>query len=1028
VKCSMSGVAIRANSNASDRSHFIWIDIACYREKRTILLCSEQNEAKHRRMRLGRSHFAHLLLAMFALQSHAQPLFPSYDRQAHFKISADPVTSQIHPFTATVGAFGNSFIPYGGAFEPIIFRNRFTALEDSVSRIVIAPKALSHYDSYREGFLDNADVRVYRIERGKLRLVRKDTVAPGGCHISGWIPVLPARQLVSPSSPSYIFRWDDWNRPNANYYFTVRTVDKYGRTSAAGNAVAVYRQGGRSTRSEPANSLVEASLSTSSTESPSLPTPQGIEARMTGDGALVLKWKAVKSADVAGYAVYRSDYPPAQHRGYFLQLRDARVAPDQMIRAGDMIIVSKKFYSASRSRFLSNRVWGAQSEFGQILPGLVHFFPDEEPGKTWELVAHEPGTAVEEPGETYLRLQLSAGAKESLSIYNYAGSRQSWYDVLEKRPYRVEVWLRREKGSGSVRFAVGGFYGEGPQKIEPSQFYPDRTWKKFVTTFTPSMYDTGDQPGQMALEFTGPGTFSVDNFRIYRADSGYLDFLPRQTRAIRSSAMRSLRTHGTVKTGTRTYDMAQLTNPGGVIDGTHKGNTLPQMLAAFRKIGVRPWLQLEYHLAPEEWLGLVEYLAAPYSPGSDTPRSKPWAFKRFTQGHRAPWTDDFDKIYIELSNETWNRLFDPWTFDPMRDAATGRRYSAGEVYGLYQEYVISVMKSSPYWKNAGLDKKVAFVLGGWAADERFSRDAAATSPSSRFLTIAAYNGGWDEAEGPPRLTPASLFYVLNQVNYAAIPEAERLVSVAREIDSSQRRMVCLGTYEAGPGYALNGLNGAKVTEEQSFQQELVMKSLAAGTATLDAFLARASRGFYLQNFFTFGAGPYWKSHAAWYKGGGAYPSWKLLSLFNNHGTGEMMRVDTLSVPTSDLDGFGGRRALRGAPLIATYATRLRDRYSVFVISRKVPDFPFAGVAGYTPVTLDLPFDHADSITLFRLAGQPDSSGLRGDKVEVERLRLPLESLSRRFEINATTGATAAGIPPGATFLYVFEGVRNSAPN
>lgn len=978
-------------------------------------------------MQLRYSCLGCFVFTIVACESHGEPAFSSYVRPAHFKITAAPVTKQIEPFTATLGAFGNSLIRNGGAFEPIVFRNRFTALEDSPSRIVIAPNALSKWDTLREGFLDNADVRVYRIEQGNVRIVREDRVLPGGSHMSGWIPVMTDRKLVSTSASSYIFRWEGWNRPNTDYYFTVRAVDKRGRISAASDSIKVFRQGDRSPKLEPANSLVEAPLGTSSTESSSLPIPRNLKARLISDGTVLFEWDSAINADVAGYAVYRSDYPPAQHRGYFLQLTNAPTAPSQMIRAGDMIIVSKKLYSTSRSRLLSNRVWGAQSEFNQILPGLVNFFPDEEPGKTWNLVAHEPGTAVEEAGETYLELQLSAGVKESLSIYNHAGTKQSWYDVLEKRTYRVEAWLRRE-GTGSVRFFVSGFYGQGPQYIQPIQFFPGRNWEKFVANFTPSTSHTGDQPGEMALEFTGPGTFSIDNFRIYRADSRYLDFLPKEVRAIRASAMQSLRAHGTIKTGTRTYDMAQITNPGGVIDGTRKGNTLPQILHAFRNMGVHPWLQFEYHMAPDEWLGLVEYLAAPFSPASDKPNTKPWAFKRVAQGQQTPWVDEFEKIYIELSNETWNRLFYPWTFEPMRDTATGRKYSAGEVYGLYQEYVISIMKSSPYWKKSGLEKKVVFVLGGWAADMQFGRDAAATSPSSEFLTIAAYNGGWDEVEGPPRLTPKSLFYVLNQVNYAAIPTADQLVLAAREIASLRHRTVSLGTYEAGPGYALDGLNGAKVTKEQSFEQELVMKSLAAGTATLDSFLARALRGFSLQNFFTFGPGPYWTSHAPWYQGGMAYPSWQLLSLFNNRATGEFLRVETLSVPTSDLDGFGRRPAVRDAPLISTYATRRDDRYSVFVISRKVPGFPFRAEAGYTPVTLDLSFDHANSITLFRLVGAPEASALRGDEVEIEELKLPPENLRRRFDLNEATGAAAGGIPPSTTFLYVFDGVSSSVPN
>ncbi len=57
-------------------------------------------------------------------------------------------------------------------------------------------------------------------------------------------------------------------------------------------------------------------------------------------------------------------------------------------------------------------------------------------------------------------------------------------------------------------------------------------------------------------------------------------------------------------------------------------------------------------------------------------------------------------MIFELSNETWNWIFAPWTFDSMTDAATGRTYLSSEVYGLFQEYVVRVLQSSPYWSPA----------------------------------------------------------------------------------------------------------------------------------------------------------------------------------------------------------------------------------------------------------------------------------------------------------------------------------------
>ena len=203
-----------------------------------------------------------------------------------------------------------------------------------------------------------------------------------------------------------------------------------------------------------------------------------------------------------------------------------------------------------------------------------------------------------------------------------------------------------------------------------------------------------------------------------------------------------------------------------------------------------------------------------------------------------------------------------------------------------------------------------------------------------------------------------------------------------------------------------------------------MKSLAAGTATLDSFLARAYRGFTVQNFYAFGSGNLWKSHAKWYHGGQAYPSWKLLALFNKEASGDdMLRIETLSVPSADLKAFSRRQTIKDAPLAAIYATRKEDRYNLFVISRKVPGYPVGGNDGYTPVTVELPFSGAKSVTLYRMTGAPDANNLLSDNVSIEKLEIPSSNLGRRFSLNAETGADERGLPPASTFLYVFDGVN-----
>jgi len=222
---------------------------------------------------------------------------------------------------------------------------------------------------------------------------------------------------------------------------------------------------------------------------------------------------------------------------------------------------------------------------------------------------------------------------------------------------------------------------------------------------------------------------------------------------------------------------------------------------------------------------------------------------------------------------------------------------------------------------------------------------------------------------------------------------------------------------------LSGLNNqARMTPAQVCAQEETMKSLAAGTATLDTFLGRAYHDFDIQNFFTFYHGrSHWVSHASLEKGGWAYPCWMTLALFNTQATGDMLKVEASSVPAVDIPAFKRRKAAADVPLASCYATRRGDRLCVFVLSRKIDNYPLAGDDGFTPVTVSLPIKSARAVTLHRMAGNPRSHNLDREQVKVEAVALPAAVAGPAFAVNAETGADARGLPPGATLLYVFEG-------
>lgn len=45
---------------------------------------------------------------------------------------------------------------------------------------------------------------VFRLTNGKINLLRRDKVAPGGHKSSGWIPILRSTDLIAPDVTKYV--------------------------------------------------------------------------------------------------------------------------------------------------------------------------------------------------------------------------------------------------------------------------------------------------------------------------------------------------------------------------------------------------------------------------------------------------------------------------------------------------------------------------------------------------------------------------------------------------------------------------------------------------------------------------------------------------------------------------------------------------------------------------------------------------------------------------------------------------------
>ncbi len=935
---------------------------------------------------------------------------------AVFQVTGHTVAADPGAYTATTGGL-NQLVDF--AWEPMVWRTaRVTVGQAAVGRIIA--DNLDFYDSYASGYWDGAQARVLRLENGQIRQKLLGTVAQF-VHAT-WSEA--DSRLIAPDRTAGEYAFEPWSRPEQEWWLRLVAVDAAGRASPASAVVRVVNPdipGDQRGNPTGTFSVTAPRLDSSAPGSAPAAGPAGFTATMNAStGVVTLAWQAV--AGIAGYRLERTSVDPAQPRTSHLDLGPANGGDSFAFMAHDLVFLSRTRLTHDRGEY-SPRVWGTpMAGEPEGSPQLTRAGEWQSVAQPWSLVPHPGPLPAEFPdgGATCLRIPAGEAGTVSIRRYNHADTTQDWYRVLDPaKTYVVEILARQEGlADPTLRFHLTGPMGE---EFAPIDFTMTGTWQRFRAEFiAPRLLTTSGGVGQMGVQFQGPGTVWLDAFRVYEKTEGLVRHNPVDRAELLAARVAGLRTHDTAKTQGYTLD-GLLGHPllglsSGAGDVASRGN-LSALLAEFHDMGVFPWLQLEFTLDEQEWLGLVEYLAAPYDPAIDTPQSKPWAWRRVQHGQPQPYIDLFPRLLLEFSNETWNPIM-PFNLSGLElvDTVTGARSTSGETYGLLQEYTIQVMKQSPYW-SAAMEATCEFVLGGWNG-QNYGYEAAAKSPSSRHMLVAAYNGGWDAGEDPSGDFEGALLKTLNYPAQDAIPVAIRLGQEAAAHAAAGNPAFSIGSYEAGPGYNLDGLNGVSMTPELVETESRVMKSLVGGSSTLDCFLGFTYQGAGLQNFFTFSRNRnYWTSHAEHRNGGQAYPAWMGLGLWNRF-PGDVLGVVTERVPTRAAAAVGRRAAMEHMPEVAVYASRQGSRLAVFAISRR-RDAPL-------PLTLRLPISGAGSVTLHTLTGDPAANNLDAENISLASHSLSPSVATSEFPLDASRGA-AQGLPPASVFCYVFEGATFIEP-
>ena len=765
--------------------------------------------------------------------------------------------------------------------------------------------------------------------------------------------------------------------------------------------------------------------------------PQELTA-IAGDGCVTLTWKPSPSQDVVAYRLKRSVAPAAKQ-----EMRVYVSEGAHALEKYDYVVIEKRFGSFDM-RLVNSRVRG----IGNPMDAPAWYWNGDPSKLSFSFVPHPQPVPPEmlDPGETCMQVKAGPGEQtisQTVFIGTKKGGESLWYGQLEPgKQYRLEVWLRQDGlgNNGAVTFS----YGRGYPGIKQT-FEVKNEWRKYACDFAGP-----ERPGDAwhfghQFAFTGPGTLWLDNCRIFRVDQpadAEKRYVPNPTvlnellasqpstgpkgahriwfltRDATMSSILSWHATSQVRPDWRTAvnGSMEMTLPMGLLFDLQTG--------ADPQSRMRPWLVLQHILHSEnDWLAFVEYLAAPYDPKTDTPQAKPWAYKRYQQrGNGTPWTDEFPEIIVEFGNETWhNGIFDDWLGFSTRNAV----HQGGREYGLFTRYLIAVMMKSPHWKAQGLDKKIRLALGA-NYDGRIDKDGAVrgygeeamqANPYATILGHANYVGPkWETGDYSARVYDDHGVQEC-LLSFLTGPQAgQTKMAHARDALAKSHHDYDIGAYEGGPGgYALPGQAGA----EQVETNEKYGKSLAQAAGALDAWMRSYAQGWTYQCFLGYGQGNHWNSHTVFADGFRPCPAWLALTLRNRYASGDLMAVEERSVPTF-------QRKKDTYPLAGGYAMRDGDRWSVFVVSRKLDgehdNHDFGD--GCTPVTIRLPFSTAAKITLHRLTGNPRLTNRDKMNIALETQEIPAGALDKQsLTIAERTGGGKDGLPPGSIYLYVFEGTK-----
>jgi hypothetical protein len=936
------------------------------------------------------------------------PVTPDTDI-AHF-LKNTPVTTDWQGLSATLVRQGNG-ARWGAGYSPPVYRQILQPTKSHANRIIDEGFSDS---TYRPTIVTGGRADVYRIVDGTMTEIRSSAITGGNWarwHTWGQV-----------SSPGFQRKFANFNEKDRPYWIGVAAVDSSNIAGAIGY----------DTYSPPDNTSGISgdnpnAASFSFTTGGTLPVPTGLTltANAFGGNLVEVDWDPVPGA--IGYVVFIAyEDPTFQETDRYLQLEDDG-GPD--VLAEDMVILTNRILKPLIT-MKSPRVFGDGTSSGPLRVSPMRSSLNEDPALQYEYLDWDAQNPKPDAGlgTSYGRVSLAPGVvpQEILRRFWNGGSGQSFYHVADpSKIYEFTTWVRANRPT-DITLDLG-LQGQGSKIISVTT-----QWQQITQRLSPTSQAGGTGANKWFVQATpGAETLEVDfaATQVKLLGNDLLEFLPEEA-SLAVPGM-YLRDHALIKDYPSTTDVGALTNPPGESPLTA---TLESFLQKCGQVGANPWIQLEWYHRLEEWLDILAYICAPVSSGH------PMALKRQNNGRTEPWSDAFTGIRWEFGNESWNPLEEFWNPpSSMTDSVTSTSYGQGDIFGLICRRAVLAMQASPYWPtNADGSDKIIWVLGG-RSRQVYGTNAARWFDLPCEVGIANYNGGWDEGDTIVQENDPTYQNLLTVVPGSIEDPMDQLVTELVNLAGEPSNGFVYGTtlrptcYEAGPGYQLNGLNGSSITNAEEITQEVVMKSRAAGTGALNTFLAQASKGFAMANYFTMTSGDVWAARAPEDQGGGVYPSYRLPQIVEAQ-MGPSAVSDAHRVRDAGITVYNRDGDLIQPDQVFIYGLRsaaMPDRHMIIIGNRSVSQT--------ASITVGTGFLTASQVTVWANTGnlrehnryapgtRLNTSGTYDPdplcvEIDIQPQSVPVPADLSQIVIDDTLGADATGLLPGNCLLIQFDGM------